>query len=80
MNNMYEFKIDFGSVFGGMSIAAKSEEEAQEKMMDIVSERLADAFPELDIEYSVECEAIWEGGDPDEKYEAGIERELSFGM
>lgn len=56
----YEFKIFIGSdgidgsCLGKMHVTENSVDEAYDAMMDIIGRRLAKAFPELDIEYSVE--------------------------
>lgn len=74
--NKYEFKIEFGFAGGTMDVPADSADEATEEIIEIVGQRLADAFPELDIEYSVHLEEVWKGGDPDEAYDMELERSM----
>lgn len=56
----YEFKIFIlsggtdGSYLGKMHVTENSVDEAYDAMMDIIGHRLAKAFPELDIPYSIE--------------------------
>lgn len=56
----YEFKIFIwpggtdGSCLGKMHVTENSVNEAYNAMMDIIGHRLAKAFPELDIPYSIE--------------------------
>lgn len=54
----YKFAVSLcgGWCNGGISINANNEEEAHEKAMDYVVDKLVKAFPTLDIEYYVECE------------------------
>ena len=44
-----------GYAGGQIEIVAYNYDEAYEEAMDLVAKRLVEAFPELDIEYSVEC-------------------------
>lgn len=41
---------------GSIKIKAENEDVAYEQAMDYVANKLAKAFPELDIEYNVECD------------------------
>ena len=56
----YEFKVFMGpdgidgSCLGKMHVTENSVDEAYDAMMDIIGHRLAEAFPELDIPYSIE--------------------------
>lgn len=59
-NNKYIYSVSFGYTSGKLSVAAANEDEAQDKILESIGEKLADAFPELDIEYSVECEEVYE--------------------
>ena len=43
-----------GYANGSLEIEAQDFDEAYDKAMDMVGNKLADAFPELDIEYNVE--------------------------
>ena len=43
-----------GSCLGKMHVTENSVDEAYDAMMDIIGHRLAKAFPELDIPYSIE--------------------------
>ena len=54
----YKFAVSLcgGWCNGGINIKAKNEEEAYDKAMDYVVNKLVQAFPMLDIEYNVECE------------------------
>lgn len=55
----YKFSVCFGDMYycgGEINITADNEEEATEKAMDHVANKLVQAFPTLDIEYNVECE------------------------
>lgn len=52
----YKFLVSMcgGWCNGTLSIHAEDEDEAYDKAMDYVGDKLSDAFPELDILYSVE--------------------------
>lgn len=54
----YEFLVSLcgGWCNGSIFIDANDENEAYNKAMDHVANKLVKAFPTLDIEYSVECE------------------------
>ena len=54
----YKFAVSLcrGWCNGNISIDANNEEEAYDKAMDYVVDKLVKAFPTLDIEYNVECE------------------------
>ena len=54
----YKFAVSLcgGWCNGRINIDAENEEEATEKAMDHVVNKLVQAFPTLDIEYNVECE------------------------
>lgn len=59
MNKMKEYKFFVylcnGTCCDGyLTVKAKNEDDAYEKVMYMVGKRLMKAFPELDIEYSVE--------------------------
>lgn len=52
----YKFEVNLCGGYAGGTIAveASNEEDAYEKAMDFVSNKLADAFPTLEIDYDVE--------------------------
>ena len=54
----YKFAVSlFGVWCGGhINIEADNEDDAHNKAIDYVVGKLVEAFPELDIEYNVECE------------------------
>lgn len=54
--NEYKFLVSFcdGWCDGVLSFYAEDEDQAYEQAMDYVGDKLATAFPELDIPYSVE--------------------------
>lgn len=54
----YKFLVSLcgGWCNGSINIEAENEEEACDKAMDYVVDKLVKAFPTLDIEYNVECE------------------------
>lgn len=56
MNRYYEFAVIIGGKYadGTIKVAASDDEFAYDVAMEMVGSKLADAFPELDIEYSVE--------------------------
>ena len=60
----YEFAVSLcgGWCNGSIKVSAKNEDDAYEKAMDHVVNKLVKAFPTLDIEYNVECE------NPDDEY------------
>ena len=64
----YKFAVSLcgGWCNGDIEVAAENEEVAYDKAMDMVSEKLVEAFPTLDIEYNVECE----NPDDEENYTA----------
>ena len=43
-----------GYANGSLKVEAKDLDEAYDKAIDMIGNKLADAFPELDIEYDVE--------------------------
>ena len=51
--NSIEYGID-GPCLGKMRVTENSADEAYSVMLDIIGCRLAEAFPELDIPYSIE--------------------------
>lgn len=57
----YKFAVSLccGWCSGHINIEANGEDDAQNKAMDYVVGKLVEAFPDLDIEYDVEC------GNPD---------------
>ena len=61
---IYKFLVSIchGWCDGFLEIKAENEDEAYEKAMDYVGDKLADAFPDLDIPFNVECD------NPDEEY------------
>ena len=64
----YKFLVSLcgGWCNGNIEVAAENEEAAYDKAMDMVAEKLVEAFPTLDIEYDVECE----NPDDEESYTA----------
>ena len=54
----YKFAVSLcgGWCGGHINIEANGEDDAQNKAMDYVVGKLVEAFPDLDIEYDVECE------------------------
>lgn len=54
----YKFAVSLcgGWCNGNIDIKAKNEDEAYDKAMDHIANKLVKAFPTLDIEYNVECE------------------------
>lgn len=55
----YKFAVSLcgGWCNGHITVEADDEEEAYEKAMDHVVGKLVESFPDLDIEYNVECES-----------------------
>lgn len=68
----YKFAVSLcnGWCTGYIHIRAENSDEAYDKAMDIVAERLTKAFPTLGIDYNVECD------NPDEEYYEAIEDKL----